>query len=214
MNNLLQGGKNLETGLNIFPKPNIIEMRNLHRDGIKKGHQRANLGLYYNSIVWTLITLRRLINNLNPGSNTVWVVTSQHGRDLQPPLSVGGAKVNSMWTEQGTDSPNYQVKTSDQNVLQCTEMRYILCTWFGEISSCSCLTVLPGPAWVLINKICKEFFMRKETGLHCVCSPPLRYMLGCVNSARGSPDVRFTQPSLCQLSHENTMIVQVHRIWV
>ena len=51
MNKLLQGGKNLETGLNIFPKPNIIEMRNLHRDGIKKGHQRANLGLYYNSIV-------------------------------------------------------------------------------------------------------------------------------------------------------------------
>ena len=36
-----------------------------------------------------------------------------------------------------------------------TEMRFILCTWFGEISSCSCLTVLPGPAWVLLNKICK-----------------------------------------------------------
>ena len=25
-----------------------------------------------------------------------------------------------------------------------TERRFILCTWFGEISSCSCLTVLPG----------------------------------------------------------------------
>ena len=37
-----------------------------------------------------------------------------------------------------------------------TEMRYNLCTWLGEISSCSCLTVLPGPAWVLLNKICKE----------------------------------------------------------
>ena len=37
-----------------------------------------------------------------------------------------------------------------------TEMRFILCTWFGEISSCSCLTALPGPAWVLLNKICKE----------------------------------------------------------
>ena len=37
-----------------------------------------------------------------------------------------------------------------------TEMRYILCTWLGEISSCSCLTVLPGPAWVLLNKICKD----------------------------------------------------------
>ena len=32
-------------------------------------------------------------------------------------------------------------------------MRFILCTWFGEISSCSCLTVLPGPAWLLLNKI-------------------------------------------------------------
>ena len=31
------------------------------------------------------------------------------------------------------------------------------CTWFGEISSCSCLTVLSGPALVLLNKICKEY---------------------------------------------------------
>ena len=30
------------------------------------------------------------------------------------------------------------------------------CTWLREISSCSCLTVLPGPAWVLLNKICKD----------------------------------------------------------
>ena len=37
-----------------------------------------------------------------------------------------------------------------------TEMRYILCTQFGEIYSCSSLTVLPGPAWVLLNKICEE----------------------------------------------------------
>ena len=36
-----------------------------------------------------------------------------------------------------------------------TEMRLNLCTWLGEISSCSCLTVLPGPAWILLNKICK-----------------------------------------------------------
>ena len=33
-----------------------------------------------------------------------------------------------------------------------------VCTWFREISSCSCLTVLPGPAWVLLSKICKDFF--------------------------------------------------------
>ena len=38
----------------------------------------------------------------------------------------------------------------------CTEMRFIFCTWLGEICSCSCLPVLPGPAWALLNWICKE----------------------------------------------------------
>ena len=36
-----------------------------------------------------------------------------------------------------------------------TEMRFVLCTWLGEISSCSFLTVLPEPTWVLLNKFCK-----------------------------------------------------------
>ena len=27
------------------------------------------------------------------------------------------------------------------------------CTWLREFSSCSCLTALPGPAWVLLSKI-------------------------------------------------------------
>ena len=36
-----------------------------------------------------------------------------------------------------------------------TEMRFNLCMWLSEISSCSCLSVLPVPAWVLLNKICK-----------------------------------------------------------
>ena len=31
------------------------------------------------------------------------------------------------------------------------------CMWFGEISSCSCLTALPGPALVLLSKIGKPF---------------------------------------------------------
>ena len=31
------------------------------------------------------------------------------------------------------------------------------CAWFGEISSYSSLTALPGPAWVLLSKICKPF---------------------------------------------------------
>ena len=35
-------------------------------------------------------------------------------------------------------------------------MRFILCTWFGEFCSCCSLNALPGPAWVLLNWICKE----------------------------------------------------------
>ena len=34
----------------------------------------------------------------------------------------------------------------------CTEHPEKVCTWLREISSCSCLTVLPGPAWVLLSK--------------------------------------------------------------
>ena len=37
-----------------------------------------------------------------------------------------------------------------------TEMRFILCTWFGEFCSYCSLTALPGPAWVLLNWICKK----------------------------------------------------------
>ena len=31
------------------------------------------------------------------------------------------------------------------------------CTWFGEICSCCYLTVLLGPAWVLLSKIYNPF---------------------------------------------------------
>ena len=36
--------------------------------------------------------------------------------------------------------------------LRCTEDPENVCTWLREVSSCSCLTVLPGPAWVLLSK--------------------------------------------------------------
>ena len=39
-----------------------------------------------------------------------------------------------------------------------TEGEIKVCTWLREISSCSCLTVLPGPAWVLLSKIYKPLF--------------------------------------------------------
>ena len=31
-------------------------------------------------------------------------------------------------------------------------------TWLRDISSCYCLTFLPGPAWLQLSKICKPFF--------------------------------------------------------
>ena len=39
-----------------------------------------------------------------------------------------------------------------------TEGEIKVCTWLREISSCSCLTVLPGPAWVLLSKTNKPLF--------------------------------------------------------
>ena len=48
-------------------------------------------------------------------------------------------------------------------------MRFILCTWFGEFCSCSSLTALPGPAWVLLNWSCKELIssLYKSNDSHC-----------------------------------------------
>ena len=43
-------------------------------------------------------------------------------------------------------------------LLCTTEPRKSLGTWLREISSCSSLTFLPGPAWVLLSKICQDFF--------------------------------------------------------
>ena len=39
-----------------------------------------------------------------------------------------------------------------------TEGEIKVCTWLREISSCSCLNVLPGPAWVLLSKTYKPLF--------------------------------------------------------
>ena len=40
-----------------------------------------------------------------------------------------------------------------------TEPGIRACTWLREISSCSCFTVLPGPAWVLLSKTNKPLFL-------------------------------------------------------
>ena len=39
-----------------------------------------------------------------------------------------------------------------------TEGEIKVCTWLREISSCSCFTALPGPAWVLLTKANKPLF--------------------------------------------------------
>ena len=39
-----------------------------------------------------------------------------------------------------------------------TEGEIKVCTWLREIPSCSCFTVLPGPAWVLLSKTNKPLF--------------------------------------------------------
>ena len=38
-----------------------------------------------------------------------------------------------------------------------TEPQEKVCAWLREIYSCSCLAVLPGHAWLLLNKICILF---------------------------------------------------------
>ena len=39
-----------------------------------------------------------------------------------------------------------------------TELGKKACTWFGEICSCSCLPVLPGPAGDLLSRICIPYY--------------------------------------------------------
>ena len=51
------------------------------------------------------------------------------------------------------------------NCSLCTEPGIKDCTWLREISSCSCLAFLPGPAWLLLIKICTPF--SRLISLHC-----------------------------------------------
>ena len=75
------------------------------------------------------------------------------------------------------------------------------CTWFGEISSCSCLTVLPGPAWVHLSKIYKHFagslYSFLETIASLILNVHSKKVIGWVipRSSRGESP----QPSLQHL---------------
>ena len=54
-----------------------------------------------------------------------------------------------------------QSLTHDCAMIDKTHYRAEKKSWYmvaRELSSCSCLTLLPGPAWVLLSKICQDFF--------------------------------------------------------
>ena len=53
---------------------------------------------------------------------------------------------------------HYEYQYSHNSMVsRSTEAPEIACTRLGEICSCSCLTFLTGPAWVLFSKIYKPF---------------------------------------------------------
>ena len=53
------------------------------------------------------------------------------------------------------------------------------CMWLREISSCSCLTFLTGPAWLLLNKICTPFSrsLYRAERLNCILHSKVKYRL-------------------------------------
>ena len=57
-----------------------------------------------------------------------------------------------------TDNNRYLLKMINQHLLYVIRRApEKVCTWWHEICSCSCLTLLPGLAWVLLDKICILF---------------------------------------------------------
>ena len=53
---------------------------------------------------------------------------------------------------------------------RCTEVPKMVCTCLREICSCSCLPILPGPAWVLLSKIYRLFLRALDRVIHLVDS--------------------------------------------
>ena len=99
------------------------------------------------------------------------------------------------WTD-GMQCSLIFINSPNISLLLCpsTEHRLKACMWLQEISSCSCLTFLPGPAWLLLNKICTPFIrslytrqsniMRKivlSSGL--ACEPCNRDAVFCTTSS-------------------------------
>ena len=51
------------------------------------------------------------------------------------------------------------LNVTEQLWTRCTEMSKILCTWLREVCSCCSLTVLPGPAWVLLIYVLQRILL-------------------------------------------------------
>ena len=78
------------------------------------------------------------------------------------PTSEGGlivlGQIQSLGQIQFSQEWPKTIKPKSIGQMHCTEGEIKVCTWLREISSCSCLTILPGPAWVLLSKTYKPLF--------------------------------------------------------
>ena len=94
---------------------------------------------------WQIMLDHRSSSSISFLRFVVFAVVSRHpGRPFSLPSGPSYyAMINGdCWLRPNPTTPDY------------TEPGIRACTWLREISSCSCLTVLPGPAWLLLNKIC------------------------------------------------------------
>ena len=59
----------------------------------------------------------------------------------------------------GVNSAKCPLASVNEKQKKSTEMSKILCTWLQEVCSCCSLTVLPGPAWLLLNYVLQRILL-------------------------------------------------------
>ena len=72
-------------------------------------------------------------------------------------------------------------------------MSKILCTWLREVCSCCSLTVLPGPAWVLLNNVLQRIL------LISVKPPSIPDKVGCEAVKKNLELLNGVESDLCFL---------------
>ena len=105
-----------------------------------------NISLNFSSICYnlSLFTAPDDKNNRSARCATLWVVRVT----IQYRVMDGEKVRKTLFSLRQKSFPNPN---------STTEPGIKACMWLGEISSCSCLTVLPCPTWLLLNKICIPF---------------------------------------------------------